>query len=202
MRRFSLYDKPAKSSRVARNLPLPWPPVAHQRIVANAWLFVPEGPRRKLAGGKPAPAGAAPGCSAERAMPQRGIGEGFGVARPAASPSLFVASGRSGHQRSVSNPDQFFDAPLGHRATRPGFRGRRSLARTCPRLISSGVPPGREPGGHAVTQGNNRGGMAHQTPSIAAPPLGVHPSSVADFRLIKSLRHPTPLRESPAPTNG
>ena len=42
-----------------------------------AWPLVPEGRRRKLAGGRPAPAGAAPGCHAEWAMPRRGSGEVF-----------------------------------------------------------------------------------------------------------------------------
>ena len=89
-------------------------------------------------------------------MPQRGIGEVFGVARPAVAPSRLVASGRSGRQRSANLPGHFFAAPLGHGATGHGFRGRRPLARTCPRLISSGVPPGPEPRGHALTTGNHR----------------------------------------------
>ena len=91
-------------------------------------------------------------------MPQRGIGEAFEGGRPAASPPSPVASGRSSLARSSGIPNQFFDAPLGHGATRHGFRGRRPLARTCPRLISSGVPPGREPGGRALTKGNHRRG--------------------------------------------
>ncbi len=37
----------------------------------------------------------------------------------------------------------FSDAPLGHYAFRDRDRGLRPLARTCPRLISCGVPPGR-----------------------------------------------------------
>ena len=75
---------------------------------------------------------------------------------PPASLSPLVASGRSGCRRLASIPGHFFDAPLGHGATRYGFRGRRPLTRTCPRLISSGVPPGREPGGRALTKGNLR----------------------------------------------
>ena len=38
--------------------------------------------------------------------------------------------------------------------------GRRPLARTCFRLISSGVPPGRETGGHALPKGNPRRGSS------------------------------------------
>ena len=45
----------AKSSCAGRIQPLPWPSATDQRIVADAWLCVPEGLRRKLAGGKPAP---------------------------------------------------------------------------------------------------------------------------------------------------
>ena len=52
-----------------------------QRIAVAAWLLVPEGRRRKLAGGKPASAGAAPGCGVKRDMPQRGIEEAFGAVR-------------------------------------------------------------------------------------------------------------------------
>ena len=43
-----------KSSRAARILPRPWPPADDRRIVANAWPFVSEGRRKKLAGGQPA----------------------------------------------------------------------------------------------------------------------------------------------------
>ena len=68
-----------------------------------------------------------------------------------------VAAGRSGQRRWSGTPAHFFDAPLGHGATRHRFRGRRPL-RTCPRLISSGVAPGREPGGHALPKGNHRRG--------------------------------------------
>ena len=39
----------------------------------------------------------------------------------------------------------FFDAPLGHGTTSRAFRGLRPLPRTCPRLISCGVPPGQRP---------------------------------------------------------
>ena len=132
-----------KSSRGARILLLRRPPSNRQSIAAAAWLLGPEGRRRRLAGGKPAPAGAAPGGHAERAMPQRGIGEVFGVGPPTASPPPLVASGRWSRQRSSGIPGHFFDAPLGHGAARDGFRGRRPLPRTCPRLISSGIPPGR-----------------------------------------------------------
>ncbi len=148
----------AKPSRAARILPWRWQGSDHRRMVADAWLLVPEGHRRRLAGGKPAPAGAAPGRPAERGLPQRGIGEVFAVVRPATSPPLSVASGRSGRRPSPTIHGHFFDAPLGHGATRHRNRGPRPLAQTGPRLISSGVPPGREPGGHTLTKGNHRRG--------------------------------------------
>ena len=144
------------SSRHAKIFPLRWQSSDHREIVTDAWLLVPEGLRRRLAGGKLAPAGAAPGCPAKRTMPQRGIEEVFGVAHAVAFPPPLVAAGQSDRQRATSIPGYFFDAPLGHGTTRHDFRGRRPLARTCPRLISSGVPPGREPGGRALTQGNHR----------------------------------------------
>ena len=168
----TLYFNSSKSSRAARILPLRCQSLDHRRIVSDARLLVPEGRRRKLAGGKPAPAGAAPGCHAKRAMPQRGIGEVFGVARAAAFRSPLVASGRSDRQRATSIPGHFFDAPLGHGATRHGFRGRRPLVRTCPRLISSGVPPGRESVVHALTKGNHgRGNGITNSLSFRFPPL-------------------------------
>ena len=155
--------RPPNSSRHAKMFPLCWPSSEHRGIVAHIWLFVPEGHRRRLAGGKPAPAGAAPGCHAKRAMPQRGIGEVFGVAHAAVFRPRPVAAGQSDRQRATSLPGCFFDAPLGHGTIRHDFRGRRPLARTCPRLISSGVPPGREPGGRALTQGNHR--REHDVPN-------------------------------------
>ena len=175
----------------------------HQRIHADAWLLVPEGRRRKLAGGKPAPAGAAPGCHAERAMPQRGIGESFGVGRPAANPSPLDAPCRSGSQRRIKAartssqpPAHFYDAPLGHRAIRDGFQGRRPLLRTCPRLISSGIPPGRlmcDPATKLETSGARR---AFQARSVAASPLCIHRVSVVHLPSPKPVAWPRP---APAP---
>ena len=94
----------------------------------------PGGTPQEISRGQARPAGAAPGCAAERAMPQRGIEEVFGGVLPAAMPPPLVVSGH------------FLRCPVGHGVTRHGFRGRRPLGRTCPRLISCGVPPGREPG--------------------------------------------------------
>ena len=124
-----------KNPRVPRGFcRCPGPPAEDHGIVANAWLVVPEGRRRKLAGGKPA----------QRAWP------------PVLPPDGPCPSGASKKNSAASSPQHFrqhaspraffFDAPLGHGVRWHGFRGRRPLGRTCPRLISSGVPPGREPG--------------------------------------------------------
>ena len=168
-------------SRHARILPLCREPSASQRVSADSWLAVPEGRRRKLAGGKTARAGAAPGCRARRAMPQRGIGESFWIGSPAPSPPPLVASDRSNCQGLPGIPDYFFDAPLGHRATRDGFRGRCPLARSCPRLISSGVPPGRPTCSHALKLDTDGAGRALQTRSVAVPSPGVHRVSVVSI---------------------
>ena len=132
---------------------------------------------QEISRGQARPAGAATGCAAERAMPQRGIEEVFGGVLPAAMPPPLVVSGH------------FLRCHVGHGVTRHGFRGRRPLGRTCPRLISSGVPPGREPCGlahsayavprssaysaaplppHALRPGRSRSAL------VTAPPLCVH----------------------------
>ncbi len=107
-------------------------PSDHRRMVADAWLFVPEGRRRKLAGGKPAPAGAAPGRHAERAMPQRGIGEVFGVARP---PSVAVTTrrlGQIGVPAIGEHPGPFLRCPAGARSHPARFPGAASAGAYLP----------------------------------------------------------------------
>ncbi len=98
----------------------PGRPRPSPRSVADAVLFVPEGPRRRLAGGKPAPAGAAPGWVAETAMPQRGIEEVF-------SNSFAAEFPQPSSPRTI-----FFDAPLGHGVTRYRFRGAASAGADLP----------------------------------------------------------------------
>ena len=93
--------------------------------------LVPEGRQRTLAGGKSARADVAPGWGGKRAVPRRGIGEKF----PTSLARTFL-----------SRRGAFFDAPPGHGPICDPNRGRRPLARTCPRLISCGVPPGRSAG--------------------------------------------------------
>ncbi len=118
------------SSRCSRILPLRPQQPGHQETASDGWLRVPEGPRRKLAGGKPAQRARPPVMPPNRPCPS-GASKKFLAAAPQ-------------HFRHPSSPRAiFFDAPLGHGTTRHDFRGRRPLRRTCPRLISSGVPPGR-----------------------------------------------------------
>ena len=130
---FPRYYNSSESSRAARIIPRHYPPDDSQRIVADTWLFVPERPRRKLAWGKPAPAGAAPVCAAKRTMPQRGIEEVFGGVLPAAFPPAVVAAGL------------FLRCPAGARRQAAPFPGATSAGADLLRLISSGIPPGREP---------------------------------------------------------
>ena len=167
------------SSRAARILPLPGPPAGDQRIVTNALLFVPEGPRWRLAGGKPAQRARPPVAPLNGACPSGASKKFLGVSSPQ-------------HFRHHPSPRViFYDAPLGHRAARPGFRGRRPRARTCPRLISSGVPPGREPGiparsAYAVPRSSEYSAAPLPLPaatggrsrSASAAPLGIHRISV------------------------
>ncbi len=92
---------------------------------------VPEGRRRRLAGGKAAPADAAPGNRAawlraptghRRKWPEATSGGGNAVER---TPPKTSSMPRWGMDRSAAQP------------------GAAPAARTCPRLISCGVPPGR-----------------------------------------------------------
>ena len=86
-----------------------------------------------------------------RAMPQRGSGETSrapGTQRLATvrrRPMRGWPTRRPADRRRVSkSPAYFFDAPLGHGEFSQSFRGLRPLPRSCPRLISCGVPPGRD----------------------------------------------------------
>ena len=92
---------------------------------------VPEGRRRRLAGGKSAPADAAPGNRAEWLRAPAGHRRnGLGCWPMAEAPAF---PGR--HQKLLR-------CPAGACPVRRGNRGPRPLAQACPRLISCGVPPG------------------------------------------------------------
>ena len=108
-----------------------WQPSGHRRIVAEAWLFVPEGHRRKLAGGKPAPADAAPGCHTQRAMPRRGIGEVFGVGRRAVSATARRLR-QVGPPMIGQHPGPFLRCPAGARSHSARFPGAASAGADLP----------------------------------------------------------------------
>ena len=150
---FSPYCNSSESSRVARIFPLcRQPPAPPRRIAAAAWLLVPEGHRRKLAGGTPAPAGAAPGCRIKQDMPQRGIGEFFwavrrrGQVRPAAmvrhpSPFLRCPAGARSHSSPLPGAASAADLPPANLLRRPsGSANVRARAETGNRRHGSGVP--------------------------------------------------------------
>ena len=94
------------------------PAVPPRRIAVAAWLLVPEGRRRNLAGGKPASAGAAPGCR-KRDMPQRGIGEVFGAVR---------RRRQIGPTAMVRHPGPFLRCPAGARRRSSPLPGAASAA--------------------------------------------------------------------------
>ena len=142
-------------------------------------LLVPEGRRRKLAGGKPARAGAAPGCSAERAMPQRGIEEVLGCVRPAGFPPALVA------------PGLFLRCPAGARsqaAPRPGAAS-----------AAAALPPAnllRRPSGTAASPIRPSHSLAPNSPAQLSP-------AHARLRAATQITHaPCPAATKPAGKNG
>ena len=105
----------------------------------RATVPVPEGRRRRLAGGKSAPADAAPGNGAEN----RGAPAGPRRKGPGREP--ITAAAICSRRRVVA------ELPLPGNSSMPRWGMVRSAAhpgaapaaRACPRLISCGVPPGR-----------------------------------------------------------
>ena len=105
-------------------------------------VSVPEGRRRRLAGGKSAPADAAPGNRAAWLRAPAGHRRN----EPGCGP---IAGDPIGPRRRVvaellrgGRRQKLLRCPSGAWPVRRGNRGPRPLARACPRLISSGVPPG------------------------------------------------------------
>ncbi len=98
---------------------------------------VPEGRRRRLAGGKSAPADAAPGNRADLFRAPAGHRRNGPGGWPIC-PRRRVVTGmlRDGRRQEILR------CPAGAWTVRRGNRGPRPLARACPRLISCGVPPG------------------------------------------------------------
>ncbi len=127
------YDS-AKFTRAARVLPRLSRQNDEQLIVAKAPVFVPEGPRRKLAGGRPAPTGAAPGCGTKRAMPQRGIEEVLCGVHPAVFRPATLAS------------VHFLRCPAGARSHPARFPGAASAGADLPPANLLRRPSGTETG--------------------------------------------------------
>ncbi len=92
---------------------------------------VPEGRRRRLAGGKSAPADAAPGNGAAWLRAPAGHRRN----RPAATSAGGKAAGWT--------PPKISSMPRWGMARSGAQPGAAPAARTCPRLISYGIPPGR-----------------------------------------------------------
>ena len=110
------------------------------RGCAAACFSVPEGHRRRLAGGQSAAADAAPGNR------RQWLGAPAGHRRK--SPGCRPIAGGSAcpTRRTVAETlrdcrQKLLRRPAGAWPVRQGNRGPCPLARACPRLISSGVPP-------------------------------------------------------------
>ena len=94
----------------------------------------PGGTPQEISRGQARSAGAAPGCAAERAMPQRGIEEVFGSGVPAALPPPLVASGH------------FLRCPVGAPSQTARFPGAASAEADLPPANLLRRPSGTGPG--------------------------------------------------------
>ena len=104
---------------------------------------VPEGRRRRLAGGQSAPADAAPGTRAEWLRAPAGHRRnGPGCGPIAGGPTCPRRRAMAGTLRD-GRRQKLLRCPAGAWPVPRGNRGLRPLALACPRLISCGVPPGR-----------------------------------------------------------
>ena len=120
-------------------------------FVSARTFSVPEGRRRRLAGGKSATADAAPGIRREWLRAPAGHRRnGPDAGRSPAWLWSDVGCPTCGRRRAVTEMlrgwrrQKLLRCPAGAWPVRRGNRGPRPLARACPRLISCGVPPGRE----------------------------------------------------------
>ncbi len=104
---------------------------------------VPEGHRRRLAGGKSAPADAAPGNRPEWFRAPAGHRRNSAGCGPIAGNPICPRRRVMAAMLREGRPQKLLRCPAGACPVRRGNRGPRPLARACPRLISCGVPPGR-----------------------------------------------------------
>ncbi len=104
---------------------------------------VPEGRRRRLAGGKSAAADAAPGNGHE--WPAAPVGHRRNVPRCRTTSGVSICQGQlpAAERLEEGQPTAFLRCPARARPVQRDHRGPRPLALACPRLISCGVPPGR-----------------------------------------------------------
>ena len=149
---YAPYYDSSTPSRAARVLPLRWQPSDRLRMVADAWPLVPEGHRRKLAGGKPAPAGAAPGCKRGKGHAPAGHRRSFWH-RPRRSVSATTRRlGPVGPPVIGPHPGPFLRCPAGARSHAARFPGAASAGADLPpaNLLRrpSGTGTGRPPTDH------------------------------------------------------
>ena len=104
---------------------------------------VPEGRRRRLAGGKSAPADAATGSGAELFRAPAGHRRTGPECRMIAGSSICPRRRAMAVTLRDDRPQKLLRSPAGAWPVRRGNRRPRPLPRACPRLISCGVPPGR-----------------------------------------------------------
>ena len=100
----------------------------------HRFVLRPGGTPQEISRGQARSAGAAPGCAAERSMPQRGIEEVFGVACTAAFPRPAVASGH------------FLRCPVGARSDAARYPGAASAGADLPPANLLRRPSGTGPG--------------------------------------------------------
>ena len=104
---------------------------------------VPEGRRRRLAGGKSAAADAAPGNRSVWLVAPAGHRRTIPGCRTTTGVAICPRRLPVAEMLGEDQRKEFLRCPAGARPVRRGNRGPRPLARACPRLISCGVPPGR-----------------------------------------------------------
>ena len=107
---------------------------------------VPEGRRRRLAGGKSAPTDAAPGNRAEWLRAPAGHRRNSPRCWPITGGPICPRRRVVAELRRGGRLQKLLRCPSGAWPVRRDNRGPRPLARACPRLISCGVPPGRRSG--------------------------------------------------------